>query len=151
MFRIIDTDIPDPLWASFAERLCLIGWLSKDHKEEVRALTVSSCLMHSMVASNALVPRVASSSTAFTVFRRDVTLVTMTCQGEKRGMRTLTVRPGGGALSPLLQIITLQNYFFASSFTDSITVNNGYMCWRCSSNENERLQNKERTEGCISN
>ena len=148
MFRIIDTDIPDPLWDSFAESLCLIGWLSKDHKEEVCALTVSSCLMHSMVASNALVPRVASSSTAFTVFRRDVTLVTMTCQRETR---TLTVRPGGGALPPQLQIITLQNYFLASSFTDSITVNNGYMCWRCSSNENERLQNKERTEGCIWN
>lgn len=44
------------------------------------ALTVSSCLMHSMVASSALVPRVASSSTAFTVFRRDVTFVTITCR-----------------------------------------------------------------------
>lgn len=42
-------------------------------------LTVSSCLMCSMVASKALVPLVASSSTAFTVFRRDVTLVTITC------------------------------------------------------------------------
>lgn len=36
--------------------------------------------MHSMVASSALVPRVASSSTAFTVLRRDVTLVTITCE-----------------------------------------------------------------------
>lgn len=34
--------------------------------------------MCSMVLSKALVPLVASSSTAFTVFRRDVTLVTMT-------------------------------------------------------------------------
>lgn len=41
-------------------------------------LTASSCLMCSMVLSKALVPFVASSSTAFTVFRRDVTLVTMT-------------------------------------------------------------------------
>lgn len=39
---------------------------------------MSSCLIHSMVASRALVPRVASSSTAFTVFSRDVTLVTIT-------------------------------------------------------------------------
>lgn len=41
-------------------------------------LTASSCLMHSIVASRALVPRVASSSTAFTVFSSDVTLVTIT-------------------------------------------------------------------------
>lgn len=41
-------------------------------------LTVSSCLMHSMVASRALVPLEASSSTAFTVFSKDVTLVTIT-------------------------------------------------------------------------
>lgn len=41
-------------------------------------LTAISCLMHSMVASSALVPRVASSSTAFTVFSREVTLVTIT-------------------------------------------------------------------------
>lgn len=45
-------------------------------------LTVSSCFMYSMVASRALVPRVASSSTAFTVLRREVTLVTITCMGE---------------------------------------------------------------------
>lgn len=38
--------------------------------------------MCSMVASKALVPLVASSSTAFTVFRRDVTLVTITCSIE---------------------------------------------------------------------
>lgn len=42
------------------------------------ALTASSCLIHSIVASRALVPRVASSSTALTVFSRDVTLVTIT-------------------------------------------------------------------------
>ncbi len=42
--------------------------------------TVSSCLMHSIVASRALVPRVASSSTAFTVFSREVTFVTITCK-----------------------------------------------------------------------
>lgn len=42
-------------------------------------LTASSCLMCSVVASRALVPLVASSSTAFTVFSSDVTLVTMTC------------------------------------------------------------------------
>ncbi|TNN57041.1 hypothetical protein EYF80_032762 [Liparis tanakae] len=49
--------------------------------------------MHSIVASSALVPRVASSSTAFTVFRRDVTLVTMTCQRNGEVM-SLTVGPG---------------------------------------------------------
>lgn len=43
-------------------------------------LTASSCRMCSIVASSARVPFVASSSTAFTVFSKDVTLVTMTCQ-----------------------------------------------------------------------
>lgn len=42
------------------------------------SLTASSCLMCSMVASSARVPLVASSSTAFTVFSRDVTFVTIT-------------------------------------------------------------------------
>lgn len=46
-------------------------------------LTDISCLMHSIVASSALVPRVASSSTALTVFSRDVTLVTITWQRNK--------------------------------------------------------------------
>lgn len=50
----------------------------------LRRPTVSSCLMCSMVASKALVPLVASSSTAFTVFRRDVTLVTITCAGRRK-------------------------------------------------------------------
>lgn len=64
-------------------------------------LTASSCLMCSMVASRALVPLVASSSTAFTVFRSDVTLVTITCGiGGKVGWvwRRLWrwARPGGG-------------------------------------------------------
>lgn len=86
------------------------------------ALTVSSCLMHSMVASSALVPRVASSSTAFTVFRRDVTLVTMTCEIKEVTMR-LTVKPGGGALSPQLQNITFQNVFFPpSNLTDLMNI-----------------------------
>lgn len=39
--------------------------------------------MHSIVASSALVPRVASSSTALTVFSSDVTLVTMTWERNK--------------------------------------------------------------------
>uniref|UniRef100_A0A224XWH6 Putative secreted protein n=1 Tax=Panstrongylus lignarius TaxID=156445 RepID=A0A224XWH6_9HEMI len=37
-----------------------------------------SCEITSIVDSNALVPRVCSSSTAFTVFNKDVTFVTMT-------------------------------------------------------------------------
>lgn len=45
---------------------------------EIVFLTASSCLMCSMVASSARVPLVASSSTAFTVFSRDVTFVTIT-------------------------------------------------------------------------
>lgn len=43
-------------------------------------LTASSCRMCSMVASSARVPLVASSSTALTVFKSDVTLVTITCR-----------------------------------------------------------------------
>lgn len=46
--------------------------------EGKKFLTASSCLMCSMVASSARVPLVASSSTAFTVFSRDVTFVTIT-------------------------------------------------------------------------
>lgn len=45
-----------------------------------QALTASSCRMCSMVASSARVPLVASSSTALTVFKSDVTLVTITCR-----------------------------------------------------------------------
>lgn len=77
-----DTDIPDPVCAGLAERL---RHSSRRASGQQGALTVSSCLMHSMVASSALVPRVASSSTAFTVFRRDVTFVTITCQTNKDG------------------------------------------------------------------
>lgn len=91
--RIKDSDIPDHACASFAERL---HYSSRQVSDQQGALTVSSCLMHSMVASSALVPRVASSSTAFTVFRRDVTFVTITCQMKK--MRAFT--PEGGVLSP---------------------------------------------------
>lgn len=48
------------------------------------ALTASSCRMCSVVASRARVPLVASSSTAFTVLSRDVTLVTITCGHQRR-------------------------------------------------------------------
>lgn len=41
--------------------------------------TLISCPMASMVDSRARVPRAASSSTVLTVFRREVTLVTITC------------------------------------------------------------------------
>ena len=55
-------------------------------------LTAISCLMHSIVASRALVPRVASSSTALTVFSRDVTLVTITCRNmSKKRMKSLFI------------------------------------------------------------
>lgn len=47
-------------------------------------LTASSWRMCSMVASSARVPFVASSSTAFTVFSKEVTFVTITCGREKR-------------------------------------------------------------------
>lgn len=46
--------------------------------------TASSCRMCSMVASSARVPLVASSSTALTVFKSDVTLVTITCRQPAR-------------------------------------------------------------------
>jgi len=52
----------------FQKLLCMI----------ILFFTVSSCLMYSIVASRALVPRVASSSTALTVFKSDVTFVTIT-------------------------------------------------------------------------
>jgi hypothetical protein len=41
--------------------------------------TLISCPIASIVDSRARVPRVASSSTDFTVFSNDVTLVTITC------------------------------------------------------------------------
>lgn len=56
------------------------------------AITVSSCLMHSIVASSALVPLVASSSTAFTVFSSDVTFVTITCK-DKRQEKKMALLP----------------------------------------------------------
>ena len=46
-------------------------------------LTASSWRMCSIVASSARVPFVASSSTAFTVFSKEVTFVTITCGWEK--------------------------------------------------------------------
>lgn len=48
-------------------------------------LTASSCRMCSVVASRARVPLVASSSTAFTVLSKDVTLVTITCGRQRNG------------------------------------------------------------------
>lgn len=51
------------------------------------ALTASSCRMCSVVASRARVPLVASSSTAFTVLSRDVTLVTITWGRQRRWER----------------------------------------------------------------
>lgn len=47
-------------------------------------LTASSWRMCSIVASSARVPFVASSSTAFTVFSKEVTFVTITCGMRKR-------------------------------------------------------------------
>lgn len=47
-------------------------------------LTASSWRMCSIVASSARVPFVASSSTAFTVFSKEVTFVTITCRRENR-------------------------------------------------------------------
>lgn len=46
-------------------------------------LTASSWRMCSIVASSARVPFVASSSTAFTVFSKEVTFVTITCGKRK--------------------------------------------------------------------
>lgn len=57
----------------FQKLLCMI----------ILFFTVSSCLMYSIVASRALVPRVASSSTALTVFKSDVTFVTITWKIER--------------------------------------------------------------------
>lgn len=47
-------------------------------------LTASSWRMCSIVASSARVPFVASSSTAFTVFSKEVTFVTITCRRKKK-------------------------------------------------------------------
>lgn len=47
-------------------------------------LTASSWRMCSIVASSARVPFVASSSTAFTVFSKEVTFVTITYGRRKR-------------------------------------------------------------------
>jgi hypothetical protein len=55
-----------------------------------RKPTLISCPMASMVDSRALVPLVCSSSTALTVLRREVTLVTMTYE-EKRFSFTVLV------------------------------------------------------------
>lgn len=53
-------------------------------RSTVAVLTASSWRMCSIVASSARVPFVASSSTAFTVFSKEVTFVTITCEREKR-------------------------------------------------------------------
>jgi len=52
--------------------------------DSAAVLTASSWRMCSIVASSARVPFVASSSTAFTVFSKEVTLVTITCGRENR-------------------------------------------------------------------
>lgn len=63
-----------------------------------QTLTASSCRMCSMVASSARVPLVASSSTALTVFKSDVTLVTITCRQQPESC-SRTSRPSPVSLA----------------------------------------------------
>lgn len=80
--------------------------------------------MHSMVASSALVPRVASSSTAFTVFRSDVTLVTITCQTNED---VHSQARGGSSFSSAVKMTSQIHPFpLLPWFRDRILV----MCWR---------------------
>lgn len=68
--------LEEAAWAGWSERKST--HFQKLPHMAIVFCTVSSCLMYSIVASRALVPRVASSSTALTVFKSDVTFVTIT-------------------------------------------------------------------------